>query len=58
MKKTLIAFILSLVLIVYFQTTTVLSTKPTQDSEELRLQDMHMNMLAHAIVGSTRSFLR
>ena len=46
MKKTLIAFILSLVLIVSFQTTTVLSTKPTQDSEELRLQDMLMNMLA------------
>ena len=46
MKKTLIAFILSLILIVSLQTTTALSTKPTQDSEELRLQDMLMNMLA------------
>jgi len=41
----LIALILSLVLITSFQTTSVSSVKPTQDSEELRLQDMLMNML-------------
>lgn len=56
MKKTLIAFILSLVLIVSFQTKTVLSTKPTQDSEELRLQDMLMNMLAPYISGDLHNY--
>ncbi|MFJ8235409.1 DUF3888 domain-containing protein [Ureibacillus sp. NPDC094379] len=45
MKKMLITFVLSLVLITSFQTTTVSSDKPTQDSEELRLQDMLMLML-------------
>lgn len=45
MKKLLISFILSIVLITSFQKTTVLSAKPTQDSEKLRLQDMLMNML-------------
>lgn len=45
MKKMLITFVLSLVLITSFQTTTVSSVKPTQDSEELRLQDMLMLML-------------
>ena len=46
MKKMLIVFILSFVLITSFQKTIVSSAKPTQDSEELRLQDMLMNMLA------------
>ncbi|SDN49738.1 Protein of unknown function [Psychrobacillus sp. OK028] len=46
MKKMLIVFILSLVLITSFQKISVSSAKPTQDSEELRLQDMLMNMLA------------
>jgi hypothetical protein len=45
MKKILFIFILSLVLITSFQTTTATSAKPTEDSEELRLQDMLMNML-------------
>src|SRR5689334_12611231 len=43
MKKLLIAFIISL-LITSFQ-TTALADKPTQDSKELRLQDMLMIML-------------
>jgi len=46
MKKIPIAFILSLFLIFCFQTTTALSDKPTQDSKELRLQDMLMNLLS------------
>jgi hypothetical protein len=46
MKKMLITFILSLVLITCFQTTTFSSAKPTKDSEELRLQDMLMNLLS------------
>lgn len=44
MKKVLIAFILSF-LITSFQTTTASADKPTQDSKELRLQDMLMIML-------------
>ena len=49
MKKVLIAFILSLLLVTSFQTTTALADKPTQDSEELRLQDMLMIMLTSYI---------
>jgi len=45
MKKIFIVFILSIVLITSFQKTIVSSAKPTQDSEELRLQDMLMNIL-------------
>lgn len=45
MKKMFIVFILFLVLFSYFQKTNVSSAKPTQDSEELRLQDMLMNTL-------------
>ncbi|WP_274307459.1 DUF3888 domain-containing protein [Solibacillus daqui] len=45
MKKMLFVFILSLVLITPIQTTIVSSFGPTQDSEELRLQDMLMLML-------------
>jgi len=45
MKKMLLAIIISLVFITSFQTTTVKSDKLTQDSEELRLQDMLMNLL-------------
>lgn len=52
----LIAFLLSIVLITYFQTTTVLSAKPTQDSEELRLQDMLMNMLTPYISEALHNY--
>ena len=45
MKKMFLVFILSLTLITSFQSTTVSSDKPTEDSEELRLQDMLMLML-------------
>ncbi|KGR79894.1 hypothetical protein CD33_00280 [Ureibacillus sinduriensis BLB-1 = JCM 15800] len=49
MKKMLITFVLFLVLITSFQTTAASSSEPTQDSEELRLQDMLMNMLTRPI---------
>jgi hypothetical protein len=45
MKKMLLVFILALVLVTSFQTTTASSAEPTQDSDELRLQDMLMLML-------------
>ncbi len=41
----LVTFVLLLLLITSFQTITVSSVKSTQDSEELRLQDMLMLML-------------
>ncbi|WP_346235787.1 DUF3888 domain-containing protein [Lysinibacillus telephonicus] len=56
MKKMLTIFILSLVLITTFQTITVSSAKPTQDSEELRLQDMLMNMLTPYIEKDLNSY--
>ncbi|MFP3919674.1 DUF3888 domain-containing protein [Lysinibacillus telephonicus] len=56
MKKMLTIFILSLVLITSFQTFTVSSAKPTQDSEELRLQDMLMNMLTPYIEKDLNSY--
>lgn len=46
MKKIVLVFILSLVLITSFQTTTVSSEEPTQDSDQLRLQDMLMLILS------------
>lgn len=45
MRKMLLVFILFLALITFFQSTTVSSDKSTQDSEELRLQDMLILML-------------
>jgi hypothetical protein len=45
MKKMIIVFILSLALITPIHTITVSSANTTQDSEELRIQDMLMNML-------------
>ncbi|ATP40890.1 ATPase [Solibacillus sp. R5-41] len=56
MKKMLIIFILSLVLITSIQTTIVSSVVPTQDSEELRLQDMLMNMLTPYIENDLRNY--
>ena len=44
-----IVFILFLVLITSSQNTNVSSAKPTQDSEELMLQDMLMTMLTPCI---------
>nr|WP_106779129.1 DUF3888 domain-containing protein [Lysinibacillus timonensis] len=58
MKKILSTFVLSLVLITSFQTTTVSSVKPTQDSEELRLQDMLMLMLTPYIQKDLISYYR
>ena len=58
MKKMLITFVLALVLITSFQTTTVSSVKPTQDSEELRLQDMLMLMLTPYIQKDLISYYR
>jgi hypothetical protein len=45
MKGILFALILSLFLVTFFQTESVSAEEPTQDSEELRLQDMLMIML-------------
>lgn len=45
MKKILLVFVLSLALITSFQTRTDSLFEPTQDSNELRLQDMLMLML-------------
>ncbi len=56
MKKMLIIFILSLVLITSIQTTIVSSVVPTQDSDELRLQDMLMNMLTPYIENDLRNY--
>jgi hypothetical protein len=56
MKKLLIAFILSHVVITSYQITSVSSAKPTQDSEELRLQDMLMNMLTPYIEKDLRNY--
>ncbi|MGE7694700.1 DUF3888 domain-containing protein [Lysinibacillus sp. NPDC094177] len=56
MKRILLIFILSLVLITSFQTTTVSSSEPTQDSEELRLQDMLMLMLTPYIEKDLNSY--
>ena len=50
MKKMLFIFILFLALITSFHLTPVSSDKPTQDSEELRLQDMLMLMLPPGIL--------
>ncbi|WHP43041.1 DUF3888 domain-containing protein [Lysinibacillus boronitolerans] len=45
MKKILLFFIFSLVLITSFQTIPASTAEPTQDSNELRLQDMLMLLL-------------
>ncbi|MER1987264.1 MAG: DUF3888 domain-containing protein [Solibacillus sp.] len=45
MKKMFLVFILFLTLIISFQSATVSSDEPTEDSEELKLQDMLMLML-------------
>ncbi|WML50234.1 DUF3888 domain-containing protein [Neobacillus sp. PS3-34] len=55
MKKVIIAFTLSILLITS-HTTTVTADKPTQDTEELRLQDMLMNMLTPYIREDLNKF--
>ena len=45
MKKMLLVFICSLVLVPSFQTISASTTEPTEDSNELRLQDMLMLLL-------------
>ena len=52
----LIVFLLSLVFITSSQKTIVSSAKPTQDSEELRLQDMLMSMLTPYIEKDLRNY--
>ncbi|MFC9542470.1 DUF3888 domain-containing protein [Lysinibacillus sp. NPDC056959] len=56
MKRILLVFTLSLVLIISFQTTTVSSSEPTQDSNQLRLQDMLMLMLTPYIEKDLNSY--
>lgn len=51
-----IVFILFLVLVTPFQNIVVSSTSPTEDSEELRLQDMLMNMLVPYIQEDLRNY--
>jgi len=51
-----IVFTLSFVLIISFQTTTVSSSEPTQDSNQLRLQDMLMLMLTPYIEKDLNSY--
>ncbi len=45
MKKMLLVFIFSLVLVPVFQTISASTAEPTEDSNELRLQDMLMLLL-------------
>jgi len=56
MKKMFILFILFLVLVTPIQNIVVSSTSPTEDSEELKLQDMLMNMLAPYIQEDLRNY--
>ncbi|REB05151.1 DUF3888 domain-containing protein [Sporosarcina sp. BI001-red] len=62
MKKMLIAFILSLVFILSLilitsnQTTIPITDEPTQDSEELRLQDMLMVILTPYIEDDLNNY--
>lgn len=51
-----IIFILSLVLVTPFQSIVVSSTSPNEDSEELRLQDILMNMLGPYIQEDLRNY--
>lgn len=51
-----LVFILFLTLITFFQSATASSDKLTQDSEELRLQDMLMNMLTPYIENDLRNY--
>lgn len=53
-----LVFILFLTLIASFQSTTVSSDKPTEDSEELRLQDMLMLMLTPYIQKDLINYYR
>lgn len=45
MKKIIYTFILSLVLVSSFQANMASANQPVEDSDELRLQDMLMNLL-------------
>lgn len=58
MKKILLVFILSLALFTSFQTRMVSSSAPTQDSEDLRLQDMLMLMLTPYIQEDLDNYYR
>jgi len=52
----LLVFILPLVLVTFFQTTTASSAEPSPDSDELRLQDMLMLMLTPYIEKDLNSY--
>ncbi|MGP7815692.1 DUF3888 domain-containing protein [Niallia sp. 01092] len=45
MRKTILAFMLVITIITTFQIKAEAISKPTQDSEQLRLQDMLLNLL-------------
>nr|WP_225230076.1 DUF3888 domain-containing protein [Ureibacillus galli] len=56
MKKMFLVFILLLPLITSFYSATIASDIPSEDSEELRLQDMLMNMLTPYIENDLQNF--
>jgi len=62
MKKMLIVFSLSIIFVLFIglitanHTAIVSSAEPTQDSEELRLQDMLMSMLTPNIEKDLRNY--
>lgn len=57
MKKRIFALLILLFLVTSFQTKVGLAiNKPTQDSEEFRLQDMLMNMLTPYIEKDLRNY--
>lgn len=58
MKKMFLVFILFLPLIISFQSATVSSDEPKEDSEELQLQDMLMLMLTPYIQKDLINYYR
>lgn len=58
MRKTILAFMLVITIITSFQTKAEAISKPTQDSEQLRLQDMLMNLLTPYIRENLDKYYR
>lgn len=58
MNKIIFSFILSIVFLSSSQTNMSLANQPTEDSEELRLQDMLMNLLTPHIGEVLENYYR
>ncbi|MDQ0878889.1 hypothetical protein QFZ77_007548 [Paenibacillus sp. V4I3] len=58
MRKSIIALILAITLIIPIQNKTVLATKPTQDSTQLKLQDMLMVFLTPYIYKDVSEYYK